>query len=108
MNPCEAGNVDPHHSEAGVAICGNPCMPCGSANTGSEFALRSKPSILMTICFGWLFLLIRGAFSKRTDRCRDCGAIHRYKSAGSWVALAVLVLLAAAVAAAAFGEMSRQ
>lgn len=29
----------------------------------------------------------------RSDVCRDCGFVNRYKSAGSWVALAVLMSL---------------
>jgi len=43
--------------------------------------------------FGWMFLLIRGAFAMRVSQCRDCGEVRRYKSAGSWVALGVLVFI---------------
>lgn len=43
------------------------------------------------------FLLIRGAFSMRTELCRDCGATHRYKTAGSWIAMAILILFAVCV-----------
>ncbi len=47
----------------------------------------------MVLCFGWLFLLIRGAFAMRHARCTDCGQGFRYKSTGSWVAMAFLILI---------------
>jgi hypothetical protein len=67
---------------------------------------RSRPNILFVIFFGWLFLLIRGAFAIRTDVCRDCGKVTRYKSAGSWVALAILMLLVLVVIAMISGDGS--
>jgi uncharacterized integral membrane protein len=47
-----------------------------------------------------MFLLIRGAFARHTTQCRDCGEVSRYKSAGSWVAMAVLFLLSILIAIA--------
>jgi hypothetical protein len=72
---------------------GRPCTVCGSTNTGRDFLSQPRPSILFVMFFGWIFLLIRGAFSHRTDHCKDCGAFNRYKSNGSLFALAVLIVL---------------
>gem|GEM_PF-1878738 len=72
---------------------GRPCPACGSLNTSRDSVLRARPSILFVIFFGWVFLLIRGAFAMRRSQCRDCGEVTRYKSAGSWVALGLLILL---------------
>jgi len=83
---------------------GQPCLKCGSANTGTEVALRNKPGLLTVMLFGWVFLLIRGAFAMRNETCRDCGAIRRYKTTGSWLALIVLVLIAALFALSFFAE----
>ena len=69
-------------------------MKCGGTNTHPETALKTKPSIIAVIFFGWLFLLIRAAFAKRTELCHDCGTTWRYKTAGSWLALTALLLLA--------------
>ena len=35
---------------------GQPCLKCGSANTGTEVALRNKPGLLTVMLFGWVFL----------------------------------------------------
>lgn len=72
---------------------GLPCRACGSPRTTADSSLRPRPSVLGFIFFGWLFLLARGAFSRRTETCLDCGSISRHKSPGSWVALAILLLL---------------
>lgn len=64
-----------------------------------DFVLRPRPSILMVMFFGWIFLLIRGAFSMRTCQCQDCGATHKYKSTGSLFALIILILLTLAIVA---------
>ncbi|RYD61847.1 MAG: hypothetical protein EOP83_16085, partial [Verrucomicrobiaceae bacterium] len=56
------------------------CEKCGSTNTSGEEALRSKPSILAFILFGWIFLLIRSAFSKQREYCHDCGEVRIYKT----------------------------
>lgn len=55
--------------------------------------MRTSPSIVLVMFFGWLPLLVRGAFSKRSYRCLDCGATTCYKTAGSWAALCVLCVL---------------
>lgn len=49
--------------------------------------------MLFTLMFGWLFLLARKAFAVQADQCVDCGTVNRYKTTGSWVAIAVLILL---------------
>ena len=49
------------------------------------------------------YLLIRGAFSKVTEKCSECGATQRIKTAGSWVCLILLLLLLGLIAAALFG-----
>lgn len=83
---------------------GRPCASCGSPNTGDEVALRNKPGILTVMLFGWVFLLIRAAFSKRTETCHDCGAIRRYRTTGSRLAMTFLLLLAALIALGFFAE----
>jgi len=83
---------------------GKPCPVCGSTNVRRADVLRARPSILYVLLFGWIFLLIRGALSMRSEECRDCNAIHRYKSAGSWVALAVLVFLVLCVVLALYSD----
>ena len=81
----------------GPSPCGKPCRECGSLNTTTDSVLRMRPSVLWVIFFGWYYLLIRGAFAKRTSVCRDCGATRRYKSVGSWIALGFLALIVLAV-----------
>jgi len=75
---------------------GRRCLQCGSCNTGGESALRRRPGIVAVIFFGWVFLLMRHAFSRSTEVCRDCGAVSRFKTIGSWLALGVFMLLAIA------------
>lgn len=77
---------------------GRPCPHCGSTSTGKDTISHSSPSILFVIFFGWIFLLIRTAFSKQTDRCRDCGETNAYKSTSSKVALVVLIVLVTLIA----------
>ena len=72
---------------------GRRCEKCGSTNTSGDDALRTKPSIVAVIFFGWMFLLIRSAFSKRREQCYDCGAVRIYKTTGSRLAMAFLLLL---------------
>jgi hypothetical protein len=69
------------------------CEKCGSTNVSGDDALRSKPSIVAVIFFGWLFLLIRSAFSKRREQCYDCGALRIYKTTGSKLSMVFLLLL---------------
>ena len=83
---------------------GLPCKECGSTNTTTDSVLRSKPSVIAMIFFGWLFLLIRGAFAMRTSCCRECGKTRRYKSLGSWIALWIVLLLGTFIIAGIFIE----
>lgn len=89
-------------SPPNLPIKGPACFSCGSVNTTRDATLRSRPSIIAVIFFGWLFLLIRGAFAMRESRCRDCGDVTRYKSVGSWIALCVLIFLVLIIALAVF------
>jgi MFS family permease len=82
-----------------------PCPSCGSTNTTRDRFARKGPSIVILLLFGWFFLLIGFAFSKRTDLCRDCGELNRYRSRGSWIAMLVLLLLVFLVV---FGLMLEQ
>lgn len=77
---------------------GRPCESCGSPNTANEVALRQKPGIVTAMLFGWVFLLIRSAFSKVTETCHDCGAIRRYRTTGSQLAMVILLLIAVLIA----------
>jgi hypothetical protein len=72
---------------------GRRCEKCGSTNISGDDALRTKPSIVAVIFFGWMFLLIRSAFSKRREQCHDCGTVRIYKTTGSKLAMAFLLLL---------------
>jgi uncharacterized protein (DUF983 family) len=93
MNPYETSRQE---SDARVEVPyrrGGKCPTCGSGNVGRDELSRTKPSVLYFIFFGWVALLLHAAFAKRADRCRDCGAVHRYKTPGSWIALAVLIFL---------------
>jgi hypothetical protein len=106
MNPYEPPSVKDvakHGTQKEEVIrSGRPCPSCESVNTSTDSMLRSRPSVLAVILFGWIFLLARGAFARRSSVCRDCGEVHRYKSVGSWIALVCLALLVALVAMALF------
>ena len=107
MNPYETPQNPSEDTPVEVAqLLGKMCCACGSHNTGRDCLSDSRPNIVFVIFFGWLFLLIRGAFAVRTDVCRNCGEVNRYKSAGSWVALSILTLLVLAVIAAIVGNNS--
>lgn len=58
----------------------------------------------MVLFFGWPFLLIRGAFSRAQAHCIDCKQGFRYKTVGSWVALAVLIAIILLVALSIYAE----
>jgi hypothetical protein len=79
-------------SEGRISVA-RRCQKCGSTNISGDDALRTKPSILAVIFFGWVFLLIRSAFSKRREHCHDCGAVRLYKTTGSMFAMVFLLLL---------------
>ena len=101
MNPYDTPLGDSEDNPNSPALYrGRPCPACGSQNTSRDSVLRSRPSILFVIFFGWAFLLIRGAFATRVSQCRDCGESNRYKSAGSWLAMACLITLVLLIALA--------
>ena len=105
MNPYKTPETAPEGQEASEALApGRPCLSCGSSNTARSTVLRNRPSIFFVILFGWLFLLIRGAFAKRSNICRDCGAANSYKSAGSWLAMGILIVLVLLVLGLFAGE----
>jgi hypothetical protein len=83
---------------------GLPCKECGSLNTGVEQALRTKPSIIVVLFFGWIFILLRTALSNRTETCRDCGGQWRYRSNGNNLALAALIALLFLITLAVFAD----
>lgn len=69
------------------------CKTCNSENVSTENLSKPGPSLFYTLLFGWLFLLCRLAFVSRRGICRDCGATIRYRTIGSYVALALVILL---------------
>lgn len=77
---------------------GRPCPFCEGRNTSKDTLSRISPNILFVIFFGWIFLLIRAAFSKQTDHCRDCGEVNTYKSTGSKLAMVTLIVMVILVA----------
>ena len=79
---------------------GAPCLECGSANTGYHQALRPKPNILAIILFGWIAVLVRTAFSKKMQACRDCGATQGKRTVANHIALIILALLISLLALA--------
>ena len=83
---------------------GSPCLACGSTNTSTDDFLRLRPNLLYVIFFGWLFLLVRTAFAMQTCYCKDCGAEIRYKSMGSRMAMALLIVLCFLVLLIALGS----
>jgi hypothetical protein len=107
MNPYETPKQVPRSvtTEVGKAITtGRPCDHCGSSNTGEDKLSRVAPNPILFLLFGWFFLLVKAAFSKKTDLCRDCGQASTYKTVASKIALAVLIALTALIAIAFLGE----
>ncbi|GAA5480951.1 hypothetical protein Hsar01_00156 [Haloferula sargassicola] len=78
---------------------GSACRACGSLNTSRPTVLKRRMGALQFLLFGWLALLIHTAFSKRIDRCADCGAECRYRTVASWMAMALLILIVVSMAA---------
>ena len=87
----------------GVVRQGQPCPECGSTSTGAD-SLHIRPSILATLLFGWIFLLIRTAFGKKTVSCQDCGASWSFRSVGNNLALAALLFIVLALALGYFAD----
>ena len=108
MNPYETPVQPANHPPAtvqtggGIQPTGKPCPHCGSRNTGKDTISHSTPNIFFVIFLGgWIFLLIRTAFSKQVDQCRDCGETNAYRSTSSKLAIIALVVMAALIALAA-------
>lgn len=94
MNPYKTPEAASDGQSTEITLTpGRPCLACGSSNTARSRVFRRSPNILLFLLFGWLFLLVRGAFAKRTEICSDCGAANSYKSAGSWIAMVILMIL---------------
>lgn len=107
MNPYETPKQAPGSvtAEVGKAISpGRPCDHCGSSNTGEDRLSRVAPNPILFLLFGWFFLLVKAAFSNKTDLCRDCGQASTYKTTASKLALAVLIALTAIVSIVLLGE----
>lgn len=100
--------TDPDQSTDSQQTAANPnarlCQSCGSSNIRPDSALRSRPSVLWVILIGWIFLLIRAAFTKRKAVCIDCGATEDYRSTGSFLALVFLILLVLGVIISAMAD----
>lgn len=95
INPYEPPKAELMPIKDGEVIArGRPCDACGSVNTSADVLMNQRPSATFALLFGWVFLLFRKAFTVRADHCRDCGATSRYRTTGSWVALAFLVVVA--------------
>ena len=94
MNPYETPIIlSKAETASPTSARGKPCPFCGSANTTRDRFANTRPNLVYVMLFGWVLLLIQGAFAKRTDLCRDCGELNRYKSSGSWLAMVVLLAL---------------
>jgi hypothetical protein len=72
-------------------------------NTRQDKLSSRRLNILLFFLFGWLFLLIGAAFTKRADFCADYGEVSRYRTKGSWIAMVILILLVLLVVAGMFG-----
>lgn len=105
MNSCD---TPVHESEpllvAPASAAGKPSPACGSSNTTRDRFARKRLNLIYLVLLGWVYLLLSGAFAKRTDFCRDCGELNRYKSAGSWIAMAILWLFALLVVVGLLAE----
>lgn len=109
MNPYEAPKQtsEAKYEAAPVGktlVLGRHCDFCGSCNTGEDRLSRVPPNPIFMLLFGWIFMLIKAAFSKKTDLCRDCGQVNIYKSTASKIALVVLIAMVAIVALTLLGE----
>lgn len=94
MNPYESSTSEREEvPKIQPVVRGKQCASCGSTNTAENTVLRARPSIIFFLFFGWLYLLIRGAFAMRNAECKDCGFVTRYKSHGSYLALSLLILV---------------
>ncbi len=101
MNPYETNHLPSEKAQAKLPVSirsqslrsGRPCPYCKSLKTHKDGFLHARPSLLYVIFFGWLFLLIRAAFTRRIDRCEDCGETNSYYSMGSRLALVCLVII---------------
>lgn len=85
-------------SFAAVTGMKRTCATCNSEDVSTENLSRPGPSLFYTVLFGWLFLLCRLAFVPRRGICRDCGAPFRYRTIGSYLAMALVILLVLLVA----------
>jgi hypothetical protein len=101
MNPYETNHLPSEKAQAKSPVSirsqslrsGRPCPYCKSLTTHKDGFLHTRPSVLYVIFIGWLSLLFRAAFTRRIDRCEDCGETNSYYSMGSRLALVFLVII---------------
>ncbi len=88
--PPENQNGDDSVDVVPLANRGAPCPDCKSTNTSSDDPVRSRPGILWVVLFGWIVILVRSAFSTKSEVCRDCGGVRRFRTGGNYVAMILL------------------
>jgi hypothetical protein len=98
MDPYKA----PKSNSPDLPHCGKPCSDCGSTNTGSDSRLSHRPGILWIILFGWIAILLRTAFGRKTEACRDCGATQSHRTIRNHIAMVILAIIIVLFAAAYF------
>jgi hypothetical protein len=101
-------NPDPYASpvptEEKWIVSGRPCKACGSTNTSKGDSLRRRPSMILLLLLGWVFILVGYAVRKSASVCRDCGEINLYRSTGSFIAAVVLMALIVLLVIAGMAE----
>ena len=90
MDPYQSPKPDPNLRPNAFI---RTCPSCGSVNLRHDDPFRPKPNLLAIILFGWVGILIRTAFSHKTESCRDCGEVRQYRTAANHIALVILVIL---------------
>lgn len=100
--------MDPYQAPQSIAESKNgsspPCLHCGSLDTTNDQLLNTRPNIFYVIIFGWFVILIRAAFTRRSYFCQGCGNSFTRKTSGSYVALALLIILVLIIALSFFAD----
>jgi len=93
MNPYEAPESESTEADLPKGKT-KKCRSCGSQNIyAPDMFSRPKINILFLLFGGWIYLLGRYAFETFTDECEDCGAVHKYKTIGSYIAMVFFILV---------------